>query len=117
MIIRGLLEQQLTECAENVGVNLYNIRKSGRGFRFQLKLKGEEYRRYSNSGRKVAAVCWHGHRDFFREVYDINSQATIITMLARYENSEHFEQIYPTTGNTNIGSIFNPLSIQNACQC
>lgn len=116
MKIKGLSTAQLNECAKTVGVDLGDVCSRGTYVQFKVKLIGETYRKYRHK-RKVWAVCWHGFRDFIREVYKINSTATIITSLARYEDEQHFEVIYPDTGYVDIGSRCMPLLCKDACHC
>lgn len=81
------------------------------------------YRRYSASGmvhgpdRRINALCWHGFRDFFTRLFDLEPQAVVVTSLARYEGREGFEHEYPKTAGTNIGSRMFPISITEACTC
>jgi len=73
--------------------------------------------RLSHSGRRVSALCWHGHRDVMRQIFAIDPEAVLVTALARYEGLEGFMREYPATGNTNIGSMFEPLPMNQACEC
>lgn len=70
-----------------------------------------------NRERACAAVCWHGFRDFFRELYRLSPNAYIKTGLALYRNSESFEKVFPGTAFRNIGSTYSPLQISDACWC
>ena len=47
--------------------------------------------------RRVAAVCWHGHRDFMRAVFDINPDARLKSALADYRGRDDFERHYQST--------------------
>ena len=116
MKIKGLTIAQLNDCAKNVGVDLDNIRNNGNYVHFKVNLIGETYRKYRHQ-RKVWAVCWHGFRDFFKEVYKINSKAKIVTMLTCYEDKQDFGLMYENTGYVNIGSQFQPLLCKDACHC
>lgn len=116
MKIKGLSIDQLGECAKVVGVDLGDICNRGNYVQFKVNLIDETYRKYRHE-RKVWAVCWHGFRDFIREVYKINSTAKIITALATYEDEQHFEVTYPDTGYTDIGSKCMPLLSKDACHC
>ncbi len=117
MIARGMTAAELGDAAQAVGVRLQNVRPNGTGTAFTLALDGERYRRRSHTGRKIAAVCWHGHYDFFREVYTQNEEATIITAQARYNNRADFEYSAETTGDNNIGSMVEPMAYRDACDC
>ena len=56
----------------------------------------DAYRRFSR-GRRLAAVCWHGHREWMREVFKSAPDAIIITALARYTGSANFEATHADT--------------------
>ena len=117
MIARGVTAGQLAGAAKTVGVHLKDVRPNGRGTAFTLALDGEKYRRRGHSGRRIAAVCWHGHYDFFQEVYHQEEGAIIITAQARYNNRADFEYSAEATGSQNIGSQVEPLAYQDACDC
>ncbi len=67
--------------------------------------------------QRIAAVCWHGHRDFFRALLAITPDAVIISRVARYDGSEGFERTFEPTGDQNIGSRMNPVAHRDACAC
>lgn len=73
--------------------------------------------RRSNEGRKIAAACWHVHRDLFERIFSENPDARIKTAMADYKGEKDFSYKYPETGNTNVGSIANPLFADEACNC
>lgn len=115
------------EAAHAVGVRLYNLRESGRGIAFTLKTgehmepredwRGKvklspKYQRLSqrteiSTARETegmeyqkvipGAVCWHGHRDFFRAFYRLVPDAKIRTAFITYQNAQHFEENYERT--------------------
>jgi hypothetical protein len=73
--------------------------------------------RRSNTGRRIAALCWHGHRDVMRTIFDNYPDALLITALARYDGAESFADQFEATGNGNIGSIARPCKLRDACEC
>jgi len=91
----------------------------GKGFSFTLTVNssGSSGGRRSNTGRKIAAACWHAHRDFFYALFELKPEAVVISSMARYEGFEDFEQEYHNSGNRNIGSQFQPLCYADACEC
>ena len=127
MKVWGVNEAQLHTCADEVGVQIYNLRKDGRALRFGLRPTGMridgdyKYQRTSASGfrpdRRVFAVCWHGHRDFMRAVFRVNPDARIKTMWADYKGSEVFEDIFPDTAYKNVGSMMYPATADSVCKC
>jgi hypothetical protein len=95
----------------------------------QLKPKPNEpnpYQRTSrsffNPDRKVHAICWHGHRDFYRGIFRINPDARIQSgyyFKADWKGSEDFEDNYRDTGHIEIGA---PIAggyprMCDACSC
>lgn len=71
----------------------------------------------SGEPRAVAAVCWHGHRDFMREVFCQFPTARIVTHATTYRSPEHFEATYRDTGYRNVGSLYYPMAMCEACEC
>lgn len=72
------------------------------------------------SPRRVHAVCWHGHRAFFRALYaalPAGVTCRIITTMATYRDAEDFERTHDATGDRNIGSLMRPVGARDACQC
>lgn len=127
MKIWGLTEAQLHECAEEIGVKLYEPREEGRAIRLRILPTGEridgdyKYQRTSASGynadRRVHAVCWHGYRDFMLAVFERNPEARIKTMMADYKGREDFLSKYEETGYRNVGSMMYPMQAREVCNC
>ena len=69
--------------------------------------------RLASSGKRhTPSASWEAHRDLFREVYKINPDAVIVTMLARYDGSADFEKKFPATANHQMGSRMEPTNIR-----
>lgn len=113
--------EELRAVASKVGVMVDHVRPQGRRIAFVLRLLPErKYQRVGNAGRKVAAVCWHGHRDFFRALFALNSAAEIRSHWVGgdiHYTAENFERTYQDTGHANIGSMYQPLAYRDACEC
>ncbi len=71
----------------------------------------------SSQGRRIAAACWHAHRDFMRAIFKLAPDALLITALTRYEGSAGFEHEFPYTGTQNAGSMIAPRARQDCCEC
>lgn len=103
-----------------VGVEIRELRPVGRGYRFRLAPLEGKYQRtsasYFNRGRKVHAVCWHGHREFFYALFQHVPDAIVITAMARYEGLVGFEDTYPST-DRNIGPPVSPIHYSECCTC
>jgi hypothetical protein len=91
-------------------------------FRLRLKPIGDHRRGwrpsdYTKSGiRRIDAVCWHGHRDFFRTLFKLSPGCIIKTREITYRGSDDFELNY-SQSDTNIGSQYIPLNHSDACKC
>ncbi len=133
MIGRKVTIETLQSAASEVGVELNETQRQGRGWKFTLRpdrmtqepdednprrmLARYQRRSASYGERKVHAVCWHGHRDFFRAVYRREPEAVFVTAIARYEGTEGFEETFPETAYRNIGSQMYPCTMAEACYC
>lgn len=73
--------------------------------------------RRSNSGRRIAACCWHGHRDIMCAIFAEFPDARLKTAQADYDGRLDFEAKFECTGDTNIGSIVQPMSYADARDC
>ena len=73
--------------------------------------------RRTHTGRRLAKACWHAHRDVMAELFDLYPNAELHTMLASYHDKWDFRAKFPQTGFNNIGSVAQPLAMQNACEC
>ena len=133
MKIWGLDPNELREAAEKAEVRLYNLGEDGRGYGLTLKTHGptsngkpvkwgrvsQSVRNKDGSPRRVAgAVCWHGHREFMREVFKINPDARIKTALADYQGKDDFEETHrQTRGKGGDYAGFRILPYAQACDC
>lgn len=140
----GVTQEQLEKAAgppSGAPVRLYGLRPTAKGWRFTLKTytptgcngrpakAATPYRRLSQHvDRKKdgtpyqrtvpGAVCWHGHRDFFRALYKLAPEAIIKTALATYRNSRHFEEAFPGTRQVATDSPrMNTVPYDQACTC
>lgn len=84
--------------------------------RIRAESSRESGARRSWSGRRTVSACWHAHRDVFRAVFAQFPDTVIITSMARY-TADNFEDVYPKTGNQNIGSMMQPAYMPELCEC
>lgn len=117
MIARGIDREGLEAAALESGVRLVNLRPQGRGFAFTLGLQGELWRRRGHSGRKIAAVCYHGHAAFMRELFARAPEAVLVSAQARYDGVRDFQAKACGVGEREIGSAFQPMQYSEACDC
>jgi hypothetical protein len=108
--------------AEKYGGNLIFKRlpeTDGRAVRFTLTVRkaADPGGRRSNTGRKVCAACWHCHRDVMEAILTIVPNARIKTAQADYRGREDFDEKFEDTGDTNCGSMMDPLAYADSCEC
>lgn len=124
MVARNLKDvESIKEAARRVGVEAHikEVRKQRNGLssvRFNLRpIKGSnKYYRVGHTGRKIHAVCLHGHRAFFEELFALEPQAHIISSLAKV-NPQNLMAVYNRLYDLNIGSIISPFYFGYACVC
>lgn len=115
-------------CGQSVNRTRTPIDKVGRAYSFSLRpTEGKDehgnrqYQRISasawSSGRRVFAVCWHGHRDFMRAIFEHDPNARIKSYVADYKGRDDFERNFGQTGFHNIGSMMYPMFMKDACVC
>ncbi len=72
---------------------------------------------YFSGGRRVHAVCWHGHADFMTAVYQRDPKARFETAFATYSDRADFARNYVETAFRNVGAPIAPVSAASACRC
>lgn len=128
MIITGITTSELHAVVEKLNAPaLYdgNIvvenceAKSATGTRISVKLGTADSKRHgsrlASSGRHGKWLCWHGFRDVFRAVMEVNPEAVVRTGKAVYRGSKGFEDVYPSTGRQNVGSMVEPAYMPELC--
>lgn len=127
MIITGITCAELAEAVAKVNAGDYagNIvvenceAKNAKGTRLSVKLGTKDSRAHGSrrawSGRHGKWLCWHGFRDVFRAVYDINEDAVIRTGLEAYKGRDGFENSYRDTADRNAGSMASPAYLPDMC--
>lgn len=130
MQAKNITREQLEHAAECIGVTVDVRTLNNAGTRHQVKVNPGEtrdadgdrkYQRISPSqfqnGRRVAAVCWHGFRDFFRECFKAAPDAVFRTAMDTWNGSADFEARYRESGHRNVGSQMYPMTAAEACRC
>jgi hypothetical protein len=149
MRVRNATKEQIESACPD-GIKLFKFRPSnrGRGFDFMLRpsqnrsefvaaqraagvrpCKIEDTRPYvrnsvsyfSNGGKRYA-TCWHGHREFFRNLFKLAPDA-IVNVSGRFNTgkpikytAENFETEHLKT-DRNIGPMIAPVLYSEACDC
>ena len=105
-------------CESGVRLNdLNSINKGNTSYQFTIRPIDDRWQRVSPRGRKVHAVCWHGHLDFMRCLYSINPVAKFRTGMARYDSLADLESNKGNAYHRNIGSMMYPTYYGDACEC
>ena len=99
MIVTGPTLYDIKQSAGLIGVSIHNLRIDD-GTKHRLVIRAEQNGRYhmyrankKGERRRVgASVCWHGHRDFMRDLLGRCPDARIKTTYAKYEGLDHFER-------------------------
>jgi hypothetical protein len=87
------------------------------GARFALRVKSQDkFHRRSFSGRRLTALCYHGHYHVFKAILEKWPTAKISTKMARYD-VDNFEAEADALGNMNVGSNRVWLDFADACDC
>jgi hypothetical protein len=141
MLIRGITEGELQSCADAVGVDLYDLNRvtqNRMAWRCRIVPISDKFRKFAvarwyilngfnamhksfhdapKKPHRIHAICWHGHRDFMREIFKINPDASIRTSLAHYKGKDDFENKFYATRNHNISNSYYPLPYKFSCKC
>lgn len=67
--------------------------------------------------RRIAAACWHVHRDFMEYLYLQSKNAVIDTAFIRYEGVMDFLENHEATFDRNCGSQAFPQKYGETCEC
>lgn len=120
----GIELLQLRKAAGLVHVDLYQVKalnKKGTGWQFTIRpsiLYPEKWRSVNPvTGRRVHAVCWHGHRAFFRKCFEYAPKARFKSTIETWNGSEDFESRHLASGFKNRGSMIAPFYVNQACRC
>ncbi len=127
MNLWGIDENELAQIIDQVSRDLYDgnltanrlDRVNGRCVAFTLRVSSSKApgARRSGSGRRSVAACWHAHRDVMAVIFDRNPAARVKSAFADYRGKEAFEDLFPNTGDHNVGSMMRPVMIEDCCDC
>ena len=137
MLAANVSPEDLQTAAASINVTVYNLRSANNArSRWLFTLRpiqpnrkpyreyGRYYRRGFHNDRTIAAVCWHGHRDFFRALFALAPDCKVQTRHTRqftaagctWYTRQNFEQTFRYS-DTNIGSQMQPMLYSDACWC
>lgn len=114
-------QDAIIKSAEDAGVRVTCEHDKGNFYRVRLFPIGDTFRRTSASvfheGRRVNAVCWHGHLEFMRLLYGYAPDAVIHTSMATYRSlTELMDRCYDSYYR-NVGSQIYPREYGECCLC
>lgn len=95
------------------GQDVVRTRDAGQRLRIDATIRPltpDTYRSKGHGGRRVNAVCWHGHREWMRAIFAEYPETVIRSALATYKGAEHFEE-------THEGTSREGLSGSQSCTC
>ena len=126
MLVTGLSLDKFKEITDRVSADKYDgnvvVHHDAHplsGNRFQGRLWVQSSRgpgaRRSWSGRRMPAACWHAYRDVLMAVFSEYPDAIARTGLATYRGLEGFLRDYPATGERNVGSVMQPVTMPELC--
>ena len=128
MLVTGLSLDQFRELVETVSTDNYDgnvivqqdaYALSKNRFRAQIRCKSGRGSgaRTTTSGRHMPIACWHAYRDVIAWIFRMNPNARVQTSLAIYRGSDDFQVKYLPTGRVNVGSMVEPVTMPELCQC
>lgn len=126
----GYTPELVEAVALSLGMCTDNVRMIGRAVHFRLipESSRSKYSRRTGTGRRVRACCYHGFRDFGREIFKLGATELGSSVAAiagasersskrRWYKSEDFERDLPELSHINIGSVYHPVDMFHACEC
>jgi hypothetical protein len=123
MLAKNVSLDTLSQAASDVGVRLSpDARDTNRGVRFTLALAlDKKYQRTSTNmffrGRRVNAVCFHGHEAFFRRLYALAPDADITSGMARFRSVGDLNEQADGIGDRDVGPMASPIAYRDCCEC
>lgn len=126
MYIVGASPEDVRDVAREVGVAVANLEPYRKGLRVSLTLAPDKkYQRTSanafHRGRRVHAVCFHGHYAFFVALFDRCPDAVVQTagwgLPAVTYKRDDWEHQASALGDTDIGPPISPILYRDCCEC
>lgn len=136
MDITGLTLEQFRQCANQVSYDAYgcNVIVHGDAHNRTASKDGTPHctarlavrdsrglgSRTSWTGRHGPYACWHAYRDVLEKVFTRYPNAVIragSSWRVTYRGMDGFRATYPETGNRNVGSQLEPVTMPELCDC
>jgi hypothetical protein len=131
LITDKLTLDDVKQIAAGIGIQIYESRNNGIATKgrhegklrmtFSLRpLTREFYRVNSHTGRRIWAVCWHGHYKFLDNIFARDPDACVksgLDVTVIYNGRAEFLTLAPDTYYSQIGSQMYPRVIGEDCEC
>lgn len=86
-------------------------------FTLRVKDSREAGARRSGRGNRTVAACWHAHKAVMDAIFDQFPEARLTSAYADYRGAVSFRVDHPATASHNVGSMMNPITIAECCDC
>jgi len=120
MVAYGVDMATLAQIAEETGVRLNEAAERGKGIKFTLRPTGDAFRKVNPiSGRRVSAVCWHGHAEFFERLFTLRPTARVKSQCADYKGLDDYRAKYRAS-DTRLGpegNMYHRWKQSDCCDC
>jgi len=121
MYAKGVTIKEINAIAAECGFTTDASLNNRGQIRFRIFPTSDRQRKLSTGwgsrGRRVNAVCWHGHRDFMYKMFDKFPHATLKTSIVTYKGLDDFTEKFNETGWKNVGPMIAPVFYREACKC
>lgn len=120
MVAYGVDMDTLELIAQETGVRLNETEARGKGIKFTLRPTGDEFRKVNPiSGRRINAICWHGHKAFFDRLFALLPTARVKSQYADYKGLEDYRAQY-LNSDTRLGpggNMYHRWKQSDCCDC
>lgn len=120
MIAYGVPMADLHTIANKVDARLFEADVRGKGVKFTLRPTGDKFRKVNPiSGRRIFAICWHGHYEFFAELFRAFPEARVKTQNATYNGAQEFAEKAEDTDTSvgPMGNVYGSFNQSDCCKC
>ena len=90
---------------------------AGPGCRRQVPGSWWDQSWWAQKRKHTSSACYHAYRDFLYAVFEREPSARAVTSLAVYEGLRNFESTHERIGRLNVGSYFEPIRLDDCCDC
>jgi len=114
---RGLVYDVLKGIADTLNIDMISGSATGRYVGVCLRpASGSDKLRSRKNGRRINAVCYHGHLAFMQGIFEQYPLSIVKSTVTKYDGAADFQRAYDM-GENNVGSMMYPQEWQYACDC